>query len=83
MDLLSSKTIIGVLGAGTMGSGIAQVAASAGHKTILFDSNDSILQKAFGDIKKDGFMSGRGSHLGDPAAHCSGAEDSDDGVRRE
>jgi 3-hydroxybutyryl-CoA dehydrogenase len=37
---------IGVLGAGTMGSGIAQVAAQNGHKVILVDTNHSQLEKA-------------------------------------
>jgi 3-hydroxybutyryl-CoA dehydrogenase len=38
------KTIV-VCGAGTMGSGIAQVAAKAGFVTILFDKNEAALSK--------------------------------------
>ena len=38
--------LIGVLGAGTMGAGIAQVAAQNGHQVILVDTNDEQLQKA-------------------------------------
>lgn len=45
------KTII-VCGAGTMGSGIAQVAAIAGFKVIQFDLNESMLVKAGQLIKK-------------------------------
>lgn len=45
------KTII-VCGAGTMGSGIAQVAATAGFKVIQFDLNESMLVKAGQSIKK-------------------------------
>ena len=37
---------IGVLGAGAMGSGIAQVAAAAGHKVILCDHLPTALSKA-------------------------------------
>ena len=37
---------IAIAGAGTMGSGIAQVTASAGFTTILFDINEVMLQKA-------------------------------------
>lgn len=37
---------IGVVGAGQMGSGIAQVAAQAGYSVILFDLSDSVLEKA-------------------------------------
>lgn len=35
-----------VCGAGTMGSGIAQIAAQANFSTILFDVNEAVLQKA-------------------------------------
>lgn len=38
--------IIGVLGAGTMGAGIAQVAAQNGHKVVLVDLNEQVIQKA-------------------------------------
>lgn len=38
------KTIV-VCGAGTMGSGIAQVAAKAGFATMLFDQNEAALNK--------------------------------------
>ncbi len=41
-----------VCGAGTMGSGIAQVAATAGFTTILFDLNEEVLEKARGSINK-------------------------------
>ena len=37
---------IGVVGAGTMGQGIAQICALAGYKTILFDINAPVLDKA-------------------------------------
>ena len=38
--------IVGVLGAGTMGAGIAQVAAQNGHKVILVDLNELVLHKS-------------------------------------
>ena len=37
---------IGVVGAGTMGRGIAQVAATAGHEVILFDTDDAAVNSA-------------------------------------
>lgn len=36
-----------------MGSGVAQVSATAGFKTILFDVNDEVIQKAKNKIEKD------------------------------
>lgn len=41
-----------VCGAGTMGSGIAQVAAQAGFNTIQFDVNDTMLEKSKAAIEK-------------------------------
>lgn len=41
-----SELIIGVVGAGSMGAGIAQVAAQAGHKVYLNDSFPDALQRA-------------------------------------
>jgi 3-hydroxybutyryl-CoA dehydrogenase len=41
-----------VIGAGTMGSGIAQTAAQSGIYTLLFDINKEVLQKAEASIKK-------------------------------
>lgn len=45
--------IIGVCGAGTMGSGIAQVAAMAGYDTILFDLSRDMLTKSRAAITKN------------------------------
>jgi len=41
------KRTIGVVGAGTMGSGIAQLAAERGFQVLLFDVDKSQLEKAF------------------------------------
>ena len=43
---------IGVLGSGSMGSGIAQVAATAGHEVMLFDNNPDALKKASQKLQK-------------------------------
>lgn len=51
MKELSKNSIIGVIGAGTMGAGIAQVAATAGHQTILLDTNHTVLKKAEDSLK--------------------------------
>ncbi len=42
-----------VIGAGTMGSGIAQVAAQSGFETLLFDINTEVLSKATTAIQKN------------------------------
>jgi len=46
------KTIC-ICGAGTMGSGIAQVCAQSGFETILFDVNEIVLKKAKEVIQKN------------------------------
>jgi len=43
---------IGVIGAGAMGSGIAQVAATAGHDVLLFDSRDEALTLSKNKLQK-------------------------------
>ncbi len=43
---------IGIAGAGTMGAGIAQVTATYGYPTILFDVNENMLTKAKVGIEK-------------------------------
>lgn len=35
---LPASAVVGIVGAGTMGAGIAQVAAAAGHPVVLFDA---------------------------------------------
>src|SRR5215207_6426522 len=42
-----------ICGAGTMGSGIAQVSASAGFYTILYDLDEEVLRKAKDKLNKD------------------------------
>ncbi len=44
--------IIGVIGAGTMGSGIAQVAAQCGHSVYLMDANVEQLERAKTGVSK-------------------------------
>src|SRR4029079_18793473 len=44
--------VIGVIGAGTMGNGIAQVAARAGYSVVMRDVKDEFLQKGLQAIDK-------------------------------
>jgi 3-hydroxybutyryl-CoA dehydrogenase len=44
--------IIGIVGSGTMGNGIAQVAARAGYRVVMRDVNDEFLQRGMQAIDK-------------------------------
>jgi 3-hydroxybutyryl-CoA dehydrogenase len=44
--------VIGVIGSGAMGSGIAQVAAQAGHNVVVYDNNQMALDKAKDNLSK-------------------------------
>ncbi|TMI86556.1 MAG: 3-hydroxybutyryl-CoA dehydrogenase [Bacteroidetes bacterium] len=50
---MNPDSIICICGAGTMGSGIAQAAASSGFYTILYELNDTVLEKAKISIEKN------------------------------
>ncbi len=53
---------VGVLGCGLMGSGIAQVCAAAGYKTVVREVDDIALNKGLGRIRKfleDGVAKGK------------------------
>ncbi len=49
---LDNNTLVGVVGAGTMGTGIAQVAATAGHRVVLGDAARGATQRAQANIAK-------------------------------
>lgn len=44
--MLNKDAVIGIIGAGAMGAGIAQVAATAGHTVFVFDLNEEVIEKA-------------------------------------
>jgi 3-hydroxybutyryl-CoA dehydrogenase len=46
MKELTKDACVGVIGAGTMGGGIAQLAAFSGHKVVLFDTSSSAMKMA-------------------------------------
>jgi 3-hydroxybutyryl-CoA dehydrogenase len=50
---MTAKTIqsVAVLGAGTMGQGIARTCASAGFKTLLYDIRDELVERGITNIK--------------------------------
>lgn len=49
---MNKDTIIGVIGAGTMGAGIAQVASTNGHTVYLYDAYNEQLTKAKSGLEK-------------------------------
>jgi 3-hydroxybutyryl-CoA dehydrogenase len=44
--MFTQNSVIGVIGCGAMGSGIAQVAATSGHRVLVYDNNLNALAKA-------------------------------------
>lgn len=50
---LSLDTTVVVVGAGTMGSGIAEVAACAGHRVVLHDANQAAVDKGLAMIRRN------------------------------
>ena len=49
---MQNKEIIGVIGSGSMGAGIAQIAATFGHAVLLYDNNSASLEKAKSSLHK-------------------------------
>lgn len=49
---MDSSMKVAVIGAGTMGSGIAQVAAQAGHPVVLYDTRREAVDKALAGLRK-------------------------------
>ncbi|MGA8969195.1 MAG: 3-hydroxyacyl-CoA dehydrogenase NAD-binding domain-containing protein, partial [Pseudolabrys sp.] len=52
LELSRPDLVVAILGAGTMGRGIAQVCAQAGLTTLLFDSRDGAVKDAIALIEK-------------------------------
>lgn len=52
MEALAKENVVAVIGSGAMGSGIAQIAAAAGHQVRLFDTRSGAAAKAVADIGK-------------------------------
>jgi 3-hydroxybutyryl-CoA dehydrogenase len=52
-NALPSSIVVGVIGAGAMGSGIAAVAANAGHEVLLYDADPAAIQRALQALAKE------------------------------
>ncbi len=81
------KETVAVLGAGTMGRGIAQVAAMAAHPVWLYDPYPTALEKALAEVRSDLQKAAQKGRLQEPVDHilsrirpteslqdCAGAE---------
>lgn len=63
-----SKKKVGVIGAGTMGNGIAQVFAMAGHEVVMTDVDQKFLDRGVGTIAKSlAKLVEKGKMMGDAA----------------
>src|SRR5258706_4059381 len=65
-DTRPDRPIIGVVGAGTMGSGIAQIALEAGHEVVVHDVDDAALARGR-DRVADGLTRRAARALPDPS----------------
>jgi 3-hydroxybutyryl-CoA dehydrogenase len=61
---------IGIVGAGTMGSGIAQVCAFRGHEVILKDTEEDYLERAVAGIRKSLCRILEKQGVADPGVEC-------------
>ncbi|MGJ7916190.1 3-hydroxyacyl-CoA dehydrogenase PaaH [Massilia sp. LXY-6] len=50
---LPASVAVGIIGAGAMGSGIAAVAASAGHRVLLHDADARAIERALGRLASE------------------------------
>jgi 3-hydroxybutyryl-CoA dehydrogenase len=81
--MLTKHSVIGIIGSGAMGSGIAQVAATAGHQVIVYDTNAEALQKAGQTIRtsvaklreKQKISAGQQDHVLSAIRYVSALED--------
>src|SRR5262249_4910106 len=63
---------VGVLGCGLMGSGIAQVAATAGYQVVVLEQEQRFLDKGFAGIEKSLAKFAEKGTLKEPAAAVRG-----------
>jgi len=52
MTALPTDNAVAILGAGTMGAGITQVASTAGHNVYLYDTSEEALDRGMAQIEK-------------------------------
>ena len=61
VDSEANASLVGVIGAGTMGAGIAQLAVQAGHPVAVYDAVDGAAARAVaGHRRAPGLAGGQG-----------------------
>lgn len=74
MVALSNSAVVAVIGAGAMGAGIAQVAATYGHPVWLFDVREGVAAKSCESLRATfARLVDKGRMSTEQAAHASGA----------
>lgn len=69
---LPTRTVIGVIGAGAMGAGIAQVAAAAGHAVRILDTREGAAAQAVDNIRAQFSKMAAKGKITTEAAHAAG-----------
>jgi 3-hydroxybutyryl-CoA dehydrogenase len=72
MAAVSPTSIIGIVGAGTMGGGIAEVAATAGHPVLVVDTAADAAEAAIKAARERLTRSARKGRLSEDAARAAG-----------
>ena len=70
---LPASAPVAVIGAGAMGSGIAQVAAQAGHRVVLFDTRQGAAEAAVAGLRSTFAALVAKGKLSQDAAQAAGA----------
>ena len=70
--------IVGVIGAGQMGAGIAQVSAGAGHDVLLSDIDIGRAEAGDVDVGEEHVVARARRHLRDARAHLPRTDNADD-----
>lgn len=83
MAKFNSESVIGVVGSGAMGTGIAQVAATAGHQVYIFDNSKESIEKSIHGlhrvferlVTKNKIDEARADEILDRIHYCQSIED--------
>ncbi|HYD94522.1 MAG TPA: 3-hydroxyacyl-CoA dehydrogenase PaaH [Noviherbaspirillum sp.] len=72
-NAIAASSLVAVVGSGAMGSGIAQIAAAAGHAVKLYDTRPEAVEKAIAGIRKTFGMLAEKGRMKPEEADAAGA----------